>query len=108
MAPHTMAPAERPLGHPLPMLIISTFVPISLVLIVHPLLPLFLPQNVLDAVPLPRQPTFPALQANIGFAMLAFVGAVLSVPMVGQAFIAKGLKGRDLLRPNGRTSGPWV
>ncbi|RSH79991.1 tunicamycin resistance protein [Apiotrichum porosum] len=40
--------------------------------------------------------------------MLAFVGAVLSVPMVGSAFIAKGLKGRDLLKPNGRTSGPWI
>lgn len=96
------------MGHPPPVLLISTLIPISLVLIVHPLLPLCLPQHVFDRLPLPPQPTFPALQANIGFAMLAFVGAVLSVPMVGSAFIAKGLKGRDLLKPNGRTSGPWM
>lgn len=95
-------------GHPLPYLLLYTLTPIALTLIVHPLLPLLLFGHVLQLVPLPTRPEFPALQANIGFSLLAFVGSVLAVPYVGKAFIEKGLKGRDLLKPGGRTNGPWV
>lgn len=95
-------------GHRLPYLLVYTLPPIAITLIVHPLLPLFLPRSVLELVPLPPHPAFPALQANIGFSLLAFVGSVLVVPYVGQAFVEKGLKGRDLLKPGGRTDGPWM
>jgi pilus assembly protein TadC len=97
---------SKPLGNPPPTLLISTLIPIALILIAHPLLPLFLPTSVISS--LPPQPGFPGLQASIGFAMLAFVGAIMSVPACGEAFIDKGLKGRDLLKPGGRTSGPWM
>lgn len=97
------------LGRPLPKLFIYTSIPIALTLIAHPLLPLFLPQDFLDKFPLPPQPTYPALQANVGFALLAFIGAVLSVPEVGEAFIAKGLKGWDQLKKgSNRNTGPWM
>ncbi|TXT04985.1 hypothetical protein VHUM_03805 [Vanrija humicola] len=103
------AHAQAPLGRPLPKLFIYTSIPIALALIAHPLLPLFLPQDFLDKFPLPPQPTYPALQANVGFALLAFIGAVLSVPKVGEAFIAKGLKGWDQLKKgSNRNTGPWI
>ncbi|KAK8845545.1 hypothetical protein IAR55_006260 [Kwoniella newhampshirensis] len=95
-------------GHPPPVLLTATLVPISLLLIANPLLPILLPPALTDILPLPHQPTLPALQANIGFALLAFVGAVWTVPQIGGSFVGKGLKGRDLLKPGGRTSGPWV
>lgn len=95
-------------GHRLPYLLLYTLPPIALTLIIHPLLPLLLPASVLSLVPLPPHPEFPALQANVGFALLAFVGSVLAVPYVGKAFTEKGLQGRDLLKPGGRTDGPWV
>lgn len=107
-----MAPPSRGPGRTPPVLLLSTLTPIALVLIGHPLLPLLLPSKLVHAlterIPLPPQPTFPALQANIGFSLLAFVGAILVVPEVGDAFIAKGLKGRDMLKPGGRISGPWM
>lgn len=101
-------------GHSPPVLLTSTLIPISLLLILNPLLPLILPalpppiQSIISNVPLPKQPALPALQANIGFALLAFVGAVSIVPRVSGAFVEKGLRGRDLLKPGGRTSGPWM
>jgi UDP-N-acetylglucosamine--dolichyl-phosphate N-acetylglucosaminephosphotransferase len=95
-------------GHPLPNLLLYTLPPIALALILHPLLPIILPDSILEVVTIPARPALPALQANIGFSLLAFVGAVIAVPYVGHAFIDKGLKGRDLLKPGGRTSGPWV
>jgi UDP-N-acetylglucosamine--dolichyl-phosphate N-acetylglucosaminephosphotransferase len=95
-------------GHPLPTLLLYTLPPIALALILHPLLPIILPDSILAVVTIPARPALPALQANIGFSLLAFVGAVIAVPYVGHAFIDKGLKGRDLLKPGGRTSGPWV
>jgi UDP-N-acetylglucosamine--dolichyl-phosphate N-acetylglucosaminephosphotransferase len=100
-------PAPRQ-GNPLPVLLLSTLVPIGLVLIAHPLLPLVVSESLAARVGIPPHPTFPALQASVGLALFAFVGAVLSVPIVGDAFISKGLKGRDLLKPGGRTSGPWM
>nr|XP_031863509.1 uncharacterized protein CI109_000759 [Kwoniella shandongensis]KAA5530581.1 hypothetical protein CI109_000759 [Kwoniella shandongensis] len=101
VTPHTY-------GHPPPVLLTATLLPISLLFIANPLLPILLPATITDVLPLPRQPTLPALQANVGFALLAFVGAVWIVPKIGGAFVEKGLKGRDLLKPGGRTNGPWV
>ncbi len=93
-------------GHPPPTLSTVTILPVAILLIIHPLLPLLLPSSLL--APLPPQPSFPALQANLGFSLLAFLGAVWAVPFVGEAFVNKGLRGRDLCKPGGRTSGPWV
>ncbi|WVW81776.1 hypothetical protein I302_103773 [Kwoniella bestiolae CBS 10118] len=100
-------------GHPPPILLTLTILPISLYLIINPLLPLLLPQSLLDNIP-PKyslqdgQSSYPALQASIGFSLLAFVGVVWLVPKVSEAFVSKGLKGRDLLKPGGRVSGPWI
>ncbi|WVQ80861.1 hypothetical protein IAT38_002968 [Cryptococcus sp. DSM 104549] len=113
---NTLTPAPA-YGHPPPVLLTSTLLPISLYLIAHPLLPLvlphvspFLPAHLSKALDssLPAQGKLPALQANLGFALLAFVGAVWIVPRVSGAFVDKGLRGRDLLRAGGRDSGPWV
>lgn len=101
-----MSTAARPLGKPLPVLLLSTLIPIAATLILHPLLPLLLSESALSHFP--PQPAFPGLQASIGFSMLAFTGAVISVPLVGNAFLEKGLKGRDLLKPGGSVSGPWM
>lgn len=99
--------AERRDRRP-PVLLLSTLIPISVMMIVHPLLPLFVPAQLTAKLPLPPQPALPALQASIGFALIAFVGAILIVPRVADAFITKGLKGRDLLKPGGGTAGPWM
>ena len=105
-------------GRPLPRLLLVTLPPIALTLILRPLLPLLLHSSLGVLLPLPPdfracllsfpQTPFPALQASVGFSMLAFIGSVLSVPQVADAFIAKDLKGRDLLKPGGRVSGPWM
>lgn len=100
-----MAELSQQPGRPLPVLFISTLIPIALTLILHPLIPVF---GLTEYFPFPPQPTFPALQANVGFSILALVGALLVIPKVTPAFLAKGIKGRDLLKPGGRTSGPWV
>lgn len=97
-------PSEQ-YGRPLPVLFISTIIPIALTFIIHPLIPVF---GLTDHFPFPPQPTFPALQANVGFSLLALVGALLVIPKASPAFLEKGIKGRDLLKPGGRTSGPWV
>ena len=96
-------------GNAPPKLFTFTLIPIALSLIAHPLIPI-LPPTIRDVVQssFPPQPTFPALQANLGFALLAFVGAIWAVPFVSQAFANKGLKGRDLCKPGGKTAGPWV
>lgn len=41
-----------------------------------------------------------ALQASIGFALVAYAGAVHVIPAVRNAFMHKGLCGRDLLKPD--------
>jgi UDP-N-acetylglucosamine--dolichyl-phosphate N-acetylglucosaminephosphotransferase len=96
-------------GRPPPRLLTFTLIPVALSLIAHPLIPL-LPAELIEYIPvaLPPQPAFPALQANIGFSILAFVGSIWAVPFVSAAFAEKGLKGRDLCKPGGKTSGPWV
>ena len=93
-------------GHPVSPYLTAAVLPVALLLILHPLLPL-LPPELGPLVSLP-QPTFPALQANLGFSLLAFLGAAWSVPLVGEAFVEKSLRGRDLCKPGGRTSGPWM
>lgn len=95
-------------GHPPPPLLTATILPVGFLLILHPLLPLLFPTSLNSLIPLLPHPTFPALQANIGFSLLAFLGAVWAVPWVGGAFIEKGLRGRDLCKPGGRTNGPWM
>lgn len=95
-------------GHTPPRLLTVTLLPISLLLITHPLLPLLLPTTLSSVISLPPQPTFPALQANVGFSLLAFLGAVWSTPLVGAAFVEKGLRGRDMCKAGGVRSGPWM
>ncbi|KAK4685755.1 UDP-N-acetylglucosamine--dolichyl-phosphate N-acetylglucosaminephosphotransferase, partial [Tremellales sp. Uapishka_1] len=93
-----IAPLQR-YGRPLPQNLTSILLPLALVLVVQPFLP--------KSLPIP-QPTFPALQANTGFALLAFLGALHAVPNVAHDFVDKGLRGRDLLKPGGKESGPWI
>ncbi|EIW67939.1 hypothetical protein TREMEDRAFT_32854 [Tremella mesenterica DSM 1558] len=105
-------------GRPLPKLFLLTVTPIAFTLIIRPFLPILLHSSLLTYLPLPGkvldklrsvvQPSFPALQANVGFSLLAFVGSVVLVPQVGKAFVEKGLKGRDLCKPGGRISGPYI
>ena len=100
-------PVER-WGRRPPLLLSATLTPIALALISQPLLHL-LPDAVASRLPKPSSTlTFPALQANMGFSILAFLGAVWIVPRTGAAFVGRGLRGRDLCKPGGRTSGPWV
>lgn len=93
-------------GHRPPQLLTWLIPPIALALIAHPLLPILFPT--LDLSSLPPQPSFPALQANVGFSLLAFIGAIHIVPKVSGAFVDKGLRGRDLCKKGGRDSGPVV
>nr|ODN87642.1 UDP-N-acetylglucosamine-dolichyl-phosphate N-acetylglucosaminephosphotransferase [Cryptococcus depauperatus CBS 7841] len=88
-------------GHPPPILLTSALLPVSVTLILNPLAPLILPHGTLPL----HQSAFPALQASVGFSLLAFVGAVWCVPNVSAAFVEKGLRGKDLLKPSG---GPWI
>jgi len=92
-------------GHRPPSLLTVIVLPVALLLIVHPLLPL-LPPSLTSLIPL-RQPTFPALQANLGFSLFAFLGAIWTVPQVSGAFVGKGLRGKDLCKAGGR-NGPWM
>ncbi|WVO16725.1 hypothetical protein L204_104408 [Cryptococcus depauperatus] len=88
-------------GHPPPILLTSALLPVSATLILNPLAPLILPHGTLPL----HQSAFPALQASVGFSLLAFMGAVWCVPNVSAAFVEKGLRGKDLLKPSG---GPWI
>ncbi|KAJ9103314.1 hypothetical protein QFC20_004791 [Naganishia adeliensis] len=87
----------------LPLIVPSTLAPFATSLILHPLLSaarksptLNLP--ILCHIPLPPPTAFPALEACVGFSILAFLAAVYAVPALGEAFMEKGLKGRDLLK----------
>lgn len=58
-----------------------------------------LPQHVTTQLVSLLPPTaFPALEASIGFSLVAFLLALYSIPAMGSAFIEKGLKGRDMLK----------
>ncbi|WWC85792.1 uncharacterized protein L201_000659 [Kwoniella dendrophila CBS 6074] len=115
---------EEKYGHPPPLLLTITILPISIALILNPLIPIITPQWFSELGIIPKsidikgifetkqlsqsQSEFPALQANLGFSLLSFIGIVWLIPKVSKSFVEKGLKGRDLLKPGGRISGPWV
>ena len=94
-------------GYPAPRhispVLVWILVPIATALICHPLLP-----SLAAVIPyLPFQvrpwfnyelPAFPGLQASLGFSLIALLGALWSVPGVGQAFKARGLHGKDMLK----------
>lgn len=46
--------------------------------------------------------SLPALEASLGFSLLALVASLYVVPALSAGFIAKGFKGRDLLKVDGR------
>lgn len=78
-------------------------IPLAAALVCHPLLPslaLLVPYLPGKAQPWfsYELPPFPALQASLGFSLVALLGALWSVPAVGSAFVAKGLSGKDLLK----------
>lgn len=100
---HTMAKLLPMPPRTLPLIVPSTLAPFATSLILHPLLSaarksptLNLP--ILCHIPLPPPTAFPALEACVGFSILAFLAAVYAVPALGEAFMEKGLKGRDLLK----------
>ncbi|KZO93592.1 N-acetylglucosaminephosphotransferase [Calocera viscosa TUFC12733] len=61
-------------------------IPLALSLIIRPLLKA------------PSHLVLPALETNVGFAILAFVATAYLIPALGENFIKIGLKGRDLLK----------
>ncbi|GJJ13324.1 hypothetical protein Clacol_007576 [Clathrus columnatus] len=71
---------------PTPSLLILALIPVAGTLIIRPLL-----------TPL----SMGTLHASFGFAILAFVAAIVIIPAVGDDFIKVGLKGRDLLKLRG-------
>ncbi|CDZ97414.1 Glycosyltransferase [Phaffia rhodozyma] len=96
-------------GRPIPTFIPTILIPLSLCLIFRPLLlspsstGLVEGSGTTTAAGLTASigdHTLPALEASVGFAILAAVGSVLVVPRVAGAFMRKGLKGRDLLKKN--------
>jgi hypothetical protein len=103
---HSKTSPSIPHGHPLPTLLIYTLTPVSLALIAQPLLPVVLSSRIIAQINLPTPHAFPALQACLGFSLLAFVGAVTVIPRVSQPLVQRGLSGRDLLKAGGRISGP--
>ncbi|KAI5450683.1 tunicamycin resistance protein [Naganishia albida] len=87
----------------LPLLVPLLLAPSATSLILHPLLSAARKSPTLDLpilrhIPLPPPTAFPALEACVGFSILAFLAAVYAVPALGDAFMDKGLKGRDLLK----------
>lgn len=91
-------PAGPPPRH-LSLLIPGLLLPLSIGLIAHPVLSslLHLPASRLPG-PLSRLSDFPALEACFGFSGIAFLAAIYSVPALGDEFMRKGLKGRDMLK----------
>ena len=77
-----MAPPLPP--RPLPKLLVFGLLPVALWLLLRPLLD--------------PPPPLPALHASVGFAVLAFLGALYLVPSLGPTFVSANLKGRDLLK----------
>nr|XP_019014482.1 UDP-N-acetylglucosamine-dolichyl-phosphate N-acetylglucosaminephosphotransferase [Kwoniella pini CBS 10737]OCF53263.1 UDP-N-acetylglucosamine-dolichyl-phosphate N-acetylglucosaminephosphotransferase [Kwoniella pini CBS 10737] len=101
-------------GHRPPILLTLTILPISLILILNPLIPLIIPKWIfkfstsLSSLIKEDEYKFPALQANLGFSLLAFIISIWLIPKVSESFILKGLKGRDLLKSGDKLNGPWV
>ena len=87
----------------LPVIIPLASLPLATSLILHPLLSAARKSPTLSIpglrhVPIPEATAFPALEACLGFSILAFLASVYSIPALGEAFMEKGLKGRDLLK----------
>lgn len=93
----------------LPLVIPAALLPIATSLVVHawlfssgtppymnvPLLPKHVQTQLYNLAP---ATAFPALEASIGFCLFAFVMALYVIPAMGDAFVQKGLKGRDMLK----------
>ncbi|KAI0916780.1 hypothetical protein AcW1_007859 [Taiwanofungus camphoratus] len=77
-----MAQPLRP--RPLPQVFLLTCLPISIWFILRPLLE--------------PAPLLPALYASLGFSLLALLGTLYLVPLLGPTFVRANLKGRDLLK----------
>ena len=99
----------KPLDRTIPAWLPTLLIPLALSLILHPVLyaassspTLRVPSLVVRFLTTLPPPTFPALEANLGFSIIALLGMLYAVPWMGDAFIAKDLKGRDLLKgPHG-------
>lgn len=68
--------------------LLAVLLPLAASLIVHPLV---------SSTP----HSLPALEASVGFSLLAFLGSLYVVPALSEAFVEKGLKGKDLLKIGG-------
>jgi UDP-N-acetylglucosamine--dolichyl-phosphate N-acetylglucosaminephosphotransferase len=74
---------------PLPSLnLLALLLPLASFLIIHPLI---------SSTP----HSLPALEASVGFSLLAFLGSLYVVPALSEAFVDKGFKGKDLLKVEG-------
>lgn len=87
----------------LPILIPLVSLPLATSLILHPLLSAARKSPTLSIpglrhLPIPNASAFPALEACVGFSILAFLASVYAIPALSEAFMEKGLKGRDLLK----------
>ena len=99
----------KPLDRTIPAWLSAILVPLALSLILHPVLyaassspTLRIPSPLVRFLTVLPPPTFPALEANLGFSIIALLGMLYAVPWMGDAFVAKDLKGRDLLKgPHG-------
>lgn len=110
MASSTTVGVSREVGkklepRPLPMWLPAILLPLAASLVLHPILyaastssTLPLPSAIQDLTRTLPAPTFPALEANVGFSIVAFLGMLYAVPWMGDAFVAKDLKGLDLLK----------
>lgn len=72
----------------LPFFLPAVVLPLSISLIVHPLVS-------------SNPHSLPALEASFGFSLLALLASLYVVPALGPAFVAKGFKGRDMLKIGG-------
>ena len=103
----TTTTTTRPRLEPrrLPTWLPSILLPLAASLVIHPILyaasmspTLPLPSSIQHLAQTLPPPSFPALEANIGFSIVAFLGMLYAVPWMGDAFVAKDLKGLDLLK----------
>jgi hypothetical protein len=101
----TATVAKKLEPRPLAMWLPAILLPLAASLVLHPILyaastspTLPLPSVIQDLTRTLPAPTFPALEANVGFSIVAFLGMLYAVPWMGDAFVAKDLKGLDLLK----------
>jgi UDP-N-acetylglucosamine--dolichyl-phosphate N-acetylglucosaminephosphotransferase len=68
--------------------LLAILLPLASSLIVHPLV---------SSSP----HSLPALEASVGFSLLALLGSLYVVPALSEAFVEKGFKGKDMLKVDG-------